>query len=251
MPLTRRDSTRRSRRSPTRSGFARRRRWSAAAAPQLQRILAAALEEGGWFGESHEARSARRPPRRDDDERLTAVRTLLAEEARMGMMVGVAVGWALAEELRSDRTTRTRRTEPDGDQISRPLVLRAHRGRRARARRPVPEAQQPGRAGRPPTSSSPTHILDHPRPRRPHRRRGRPSRSAPAPTASAIVELANWLERAGRRERQRPEPRRHGRVRLGLGEAGPGLAHEHAARLGRDAVQRRDRDRDRHRRRAS
>ena len=33
----------------------------------------------------------------DDDERLTAVRTLLAEEARMGMMVGVAVGWALAE----------------------------------------------------------------------------------------------------------------------------------------------------------
>jgi len=27
------------------------------------------------------------------------VRTLLAEEARMGMMVGVAVGWALAEKL--------------------------------------------------------------------------------------------------------------------------------------------------------
>jgi hypothetical protein len=35
----------------------------------------------------------------DQDERLRAVRTLLAEEARMGMMVGVAVGWALAEEL--------------------------------------------------------------------------------------------------------------------------------------------------------
>jgi hypothetical protein len=32
------------------------------------------------------------------------VRTLLAEEARMGMMVGVAVGWALAEEL-SETTT--------------------------------------------------------------------------------------------------------------------------------------------------
>ena len=30
---------------------------------------------------------------------MTAVRTLLAEEARMGMLVGVAVGWALAEEL--------------------------------------------------------------------------------------------------------------------------------------------------------
>jgi hypothetical protein len=35
---------------------------------------------------------------------VTAVRTLLAEEARMGMMVGVAVGWALAEEL-SDTNT--------------------------------------------------------------------------------------------------------------------------------------------------
>ena len=34
-----------------------------------------------------------------DSERTTAIRTLLAEEARMGMMVGVAVGWALAEEL--------------------------------------------------------------------------------------------------------------------------------------------------------
>jgi hypothetical protein len=32
---------------------------------------------------------------------MTAIRTLLAEEARMGMMVGVAVGWALAEELSS------------------------------------------------------------------------------------------------------------------------------------------------------
>ena len=40
----------------------------------------------------------------DAEERLTAVRTLLAEEARMGMMVGVAVGWALAEELEKNET---------------------------------------------------------------------------------------------------------------------------------------------------
>jgi hypothetical protein len=39
----------------------------------------------------------------DSDQRVTAVRTLLAEEARMGMMVGVAVGWALAEELRKTK----------------------------------------------------------------------------------------------------------------------------------------------------
>jgi hypothetical protein len=40
-----------------------------------------------------------------EEERLAAVRTLLAEETRMGMMVGVAVGWALHEELsRQDQT---------------------------------------------------------------------------------------------------------------------------------------------------
>ena len=68
-------------------------------APQLQRILGQALAEGGWFGESHEAEVLRAATTPGDDERLNAVRTLLAEEARMGMMVGVAVGWALAEEL--------------------------------------------------------------------------------------------------------------------------------------------------------
>ena len=35
----------------------------------------------------------------DEAERATAVDTLLAEEARISMMVGVAVGWALADEL--------------------------------------------------------------------------------------------------------------------------------------------------------
>ena len=71
----------------------------AAAAPGLQRILAAALAEGGWFGESHEDEVRKAAAAESDEERLVAVRTLLAEEARMGMMVGVAVGWALAEEL--------------------------------------------------------------------------------------------------------------------------------------------------------
>jgi hypothetical protein len=71
----------------------------ARAAPQLQRLLGAALAEGGWFGESHEAETLRAATVPDSGERLAAVRTLLAEEARMGMMVGVAVGWALREEL--------------------------------------------------------------------------------------------------------------------------------------------------------
>ena len=71
----------------------------AQAAPQLQKVLAAALAEGGWFGEPHEAEALKAATVPDPDERITAVRALLAEEARMGMMVGVAVGWALKEEM--------------------------------------------------------------------------------------------------------------------------------------------------------
>ncbi len=71
----------------------------ARAAPRLQRILAEALGAGGWFGESHDAEALKAATTPDEQARLTAVRTLLAEEARMGMMVGVAVGWALAEKL--------------------------------------------------------------------------------------------------------------------------------------------------------
>jgi hypothetical protein len=72
----------------------------ARAAPRLQRILAEALAAGGWFGESHEKEVLKAATTPDDEARLTAVQTLLAEEARIGMMVGVAVGWALAERLR-------------------------------------------------------------------------------------------------------------------------------------------------------
>jgi len=71
----------------------------AKAAPQLQKVLAAALAEGGWFSEPHEAEALKAATTPDPDERIAAVRALLAEEARMGMMVGVAVGWALREEM--------------------------------------------------------------------------------------------------------------------------------------------------------
>jgi hypothetical protein len=71
----------------------------ARAAPQLQKVLAAALAEGGWFGEPHEAEALKAATVPDPDERIAAVKALLAEEARMGMMVGVAVGWALNEEM--------------------------------------------------------------------------------------------------------------------------------------------------------
>lgn len=73
------------------------------AAPKLARVLAQALESGGWFAESHDDVAASAAAMPDGDERLTAVRTLLAEEARMGMLVGVAVGWALHAELRQEQ----------------------------------------------------------------------------------------------------------------------------------------------------
>jgi hypothetical protein len=72
------------------------------AAPSLQKVLASALATGGWFGESHESQTLKAATTPDEEERIAAVRTLLAEEARMGMMVGVAVGWALRAELTPD-----------------------------------------------------------------------------------------------------------------------------------------------------
>jgi hypothetical protein len=69
------------------------------AAPGLQQILDRSLDAGGWFGAAHNEQVARAAGEADDDARLTAVRTLVAEETRVGMLVGVAVGFELAREL--------------------------------------------------------------------------------------------------------------------------------------------------------
>jgi hypothetical protein len=74
-----------------------------AAAPQLQSVLAVAMDEGGWLGEARAEAVRKAAAEPGGDERVTAVRTLLAEEARIGMMVGVAVGWALAGELKETK----------------------------------------------------------------------------------------------------------------------------------------------------
>ena len=71
-------------------------------APQLQRILNQALEDGGWFGEAHDGQVLKAATTPDADDRIAAVRTLLAEETRIGMMVGVAVGWELRRELETE-----------------------------------------------------------------------------------------------------------------------------------------------------
>jgi hypothetical protein len=78
----------------------------AAAAPALQGILAQALESADWFGTAHQAEVLKAAGRADPDERLAAVRTLIAEETRVSMLIGVAVGYELAhvliENARSD-----------------------------------------------------------------------------------------------------------------------------------------------------
>lgn len=68
-------------------------------APQLQGILGEALKDGGWFGEAHRQALEEALSAADPDERERLVRTLLAEETRVGMLVGVAVGIELASEL--------------------------------------------------------------------------------------------------------------------------------------------------------
>lgn len=70
------------------------------AAPGLQQILGEALRAGGFFDQAHDAEVQRVATLEPAGERVTGVRTLVAEETRIGMLVGVAVGLGLGEELR-------------------------------------------------------------------------------------------------------------------------------------------------------
>jgi hypothetical protein len=69
------------------------------AAPGLQRVLNEALSAGGWFGEAHEAQITGVAATADGPERESALRVLIAEETRLSMLVGVAVGLELARAL--------------------------------------------------------------------------------------------------------------------------------------------------------
>ena len=68
-------------------------------APDLQAVLVTALGAGGWFGESHRSETLKAATDPDEQRRIDAIEALLTEETHMGMMVGVAVGWALRQEL--------------------------------------------------------------------------------------------------------------------------------------------------------
>ncbi|MGA2013747.1 MAG: hypothetical protein ABSH51_24895 [Solirubrobacteraceae bacterium] len=74
------------------------------AAPSLQRVLAAAMAEGGWFDAAHTGAVREAAAEPDPEARARAVRTLLAEETRLGMLVGVAVGFELSRALQRTET---------------------------------------------------------------------------------------------------------------------------------------------------
>jgi hypothetical protein len=75
------------------------------AAPQLQGVLDQALSAGGWLGEAQAQQVRQAAAHEDPADRMAAISGLLTEEARIGMLVGVAVGWELARELEIQRDT--------------------------------------------------------------------------------------------------------------------------------------------------
>lgn len=68
-------------------------------APQLQGMLDKALEAADWYGSAHQAEVLRAAGTADPEARIAAVRTLIAEETRVSMLIGVAVGFELAHHL--------------------------------------------------------------------------------------------------------------------------------------------------------
>ena len=75
----------------------------AAAAPELQAILEQALDAADWFGSAHRAQVLEATGQADTMERLDAVQRLIAEETRVSMLIGVAVGYELAHVLNENR----------------------------------------------------------------------------------------------------------------------------------------------------
>ena len=68
-------------------------------APQLQSILNDALSEADWFGSAHDEQVLRAAGVADPDERVASMKALMMEEARVAMLIGVAVGIQLEREL--------------------------------------------------------------------------------------------------------------------------------------------------------
>jgi hypothetical protein len=75
------------------------------AAPGLAGVLDAALSEGGWFGPAHDDAVRRAAEEAEPSGRHAAIERLVAEQTRVGMLVGVAVGFQLSRELEARSPT--------------------------------------------------------------------------------------------------------------------------------------------------
>ena len=207
-------------------------------------MLASALAEGGWFGEPHEAEALKAATVPDPEERIAAVRALLAEEARMGMMVGVAVGWALKEEMTETDATRERK-----ETLKMEIKFHGHscfelsEGETTLLIDPFLKPNNPAAVATA-EEVEPTHIaLSH----------GHADHVADAVGVAkrtgahcvAIVELANWLEAQG--VESVSDPNLGGTVEFDWGwiKLVPAWHTNTIAGLGRSPLQRRARHRDR------
>jgi hypothetical protein len=74
-------------------------------APGLQRLLNLALDEGGYFDGPHEQAIGDTAQIEDAAQRAVAIQTLVAEQTRLGMLVGATVGFELARELQRNHDT--------------------------------------------------------------------------------------------------------------------------------------------------
>ena len=171
-----------------------------------------------WFGSAHQAAVLEAAGKPDVDERLRAVRHADRRgDAASACSSASRSGYELAHEL-----MRRRRTDPMDIRFLGHVGLRADRRRHPVLVDPFitgnPKAAVERRRAR--ADAHPAHA----RPRRPLRRHGRHRqahrRARCSPSSSSP---ARSPRRASRR--LRPEPRRHGDVRLGLGQARAGLAH--------------------------
>jgi len=74
-------------------------------APQLGQVLDGVLAASGGLLDTVQAQQIRDAAGHEDPaDRMAAIAQLVGEESRLGMMVGVAVGWELARELETTAT---------------------------------------------------------------------------------------------------------------------------------------------------
>lgn len=69
-------------------------------APQLGQLIEGALSDGDWFSQTHQQSLQAVIGIEDSQGQLQALRSFLADETRISLLIGVTVGIELAKELK-------------------------------------------------------------------------------------------------------------------------------------------------------